>query len=54
MFAIAWGDDEHAVVVEQLCVDMFAPVSQAFRITVDQMALLEPALSETLPTGAWR
>jgi D-apionate oxidoisomerase len=30
---------------------MFAPVIRSHRITVDQMAMLEPALSETLTNG---
>ncbi len=51
VFAIAWGDEEHAGVVENLAIDMFAPISKSYRITVDQMALLEPALTETLTNG---
>jgi D-apionate oxidoisomerase len=33
---------------ENLAKTMYAPVSKSFRITVEQMALLEPALVETL------
>lgn len=33
---------------ENLAKTMYAPVSRSFRITVEQMALLEPALVETL------
>lgn len=33
---------------EALAQDMFAPVLNAYRVTVEQMALLEPALSETV------
>jgi D-apionate oxidoisomerase len=51
VFAVAWSDDLHAERVEALSRDMFAPVSAVHRITVDQMALLEPALSETLTNG---
>ena len=51
VFAVAWGDDLHATQAETLSRDMFAPVSAVHRITVDQMALLEPALSETLTNG---
>jgi hypothetical protein len=51
VFATAWGDDEHAEQVEQVVIDMFAPVSRAHRITVHQMAMLEPALTETLTNG---
>ena len=51
VFAVAWGDEGQATVVENLAIDMFEPVSQSYRITVDQMALLEPALTETLTNG---
>lgn len=51
VFAVAWGDEENAERVERLVIDMFAPVSRSHRITVDQMALLEPALTETLTNG---
>jgi hypothetical protein len=51
VFAVGWGDDLEAERVETLSRDMFAPVSAVHRITVDQMALLEPALSETLTNG---
>lgn len=33
---------------EKLAVTMYAPVKKSYRITVEQMALLEPALVETL------
>lgn len=33
---------------EELAKNMYAPVSKSYRITVEQMALLEPALVETL------
>lgn len=51
VFATAWGDEEHADQVEQVVVDMFAPISRTHRITVQQMAMLEPALTETLTNG---
>jgi hypothetical protein len=51
VFAIAWGDEEHAALVEDLAVAMFAPISESYRVTVNQMALLEPALTETLTNG---
>jgi hypothetical protein len=51
VFATAWGDEEHAIAVEQLASAMFAPITTAHRITVQQMAMLEPALSETLANG---
>lgn len=51
VFATAWGDEEHADSVEKLVVDMFAPISRSHRISVHQMAMLEPALTETLTNG---
>jgi D-apionate oxidoisomerase len=51
VFAVGWGDEGPAQRVERLAMDMFAPVLRSHRITVDQMAMLEPALSETLTNG---
>ncbi len=36
---------------EQVAKTMYAPVSKAFKITMEQMALLEPALVETLSSS---
>lgn len=46
--ALYGGDESLYASCEQLARDMFAPVSRAFRITAEQMGLLEPALVETL------
>ena len=51
VFAKAWGSEEAAAEVEKLAQDMFAPVTDCHRITVHQMAMLEPALTETLTNG---
>lgn len=52
VFAVAWGDDGVvAKQVEELVISMFAPIVRSHRVTVDQMAMLEPALSETLTNG---
>jgi D-apionate oxidoisomerase len=51
VFAVGWGDEGPAQQVERLAMDMFTPVLRSHRITVDQMAMLEPALSETLTNG---
>lgn len=48
VWAKAWGDEDKAEMIHQLCRDMFAPISRSHRITVDQMALLEPAMSESV------
>ncbi len=51
VLAVGWGDAHDIDDIERLVADMFAPVSRTHRITVEQMALLEPALSETLTNG---
>ncbi|MBI1277478.1 MAG: semialdehyde dehydrogenase [Anaerolineaceae bacterium] len=42
------GPEEHYALGEQIARKMFAPVMSAHRITVEQMAILEPALVETV------
>jgi D-apionate oxidoisomerase len=52
VFAEAWGaGGAEATDVERLAMAMFAPVIRSHRVTVEQMAMLEPALSETLTNG---
>jgi hypothetical protein len=52
VFAEAWGaGGPEATDVERLAMAMFAPVIRSHRVTVEQMAMLEPALSETLTNG---
>jgi len=46
--ALIQGDDKDYLAGEELARKMYAPVRKAFRITVEQMGLLEPALVETL------
>lgn len=50
VFAVGWGDGP-VEKVERLAMDMFAPITRSHRITVDQMAMLEPALAEILTNG---
>ncbi len=45
--ALMQGPDADYAKGEALCRRMFAPVMKAHRVTVEQMILLEPALSET-------
>jgi len=45
--ALKQGPEEHYIVGETLAKAMYAPVTRAHRITVEQMALLEPGLAET-------
>lgn len=46
--ALHQGPDEEYTRGEQLARDMYQPVRHAHRVTTEQMALLEPALAETL------
>lgn len=45
--ALMQGPEEHYQIGESLAKTFYAPVSRAHRITVEQMALLEPGLAET-------
>ncbi|HYP08592.1 MAG TPA: phosphogluconate dehydrogenase C-terminal domain-containing protein [Bryobacteraceae bacterium] len=45
--ALMQGPESDYAKGEQVCREMFAPVMRAHRVTVEQMAILEPALSET-------
>jgi hypothetical protein len=46
--ALMQGMEEDYALGEQIARHMFAPVMNAHRVTVEQMAILEPALSETV------
>lgn len=46
--ALLQGPDEVYALGEQIVREMFAPILRVHRITVDQMALLEPAMAETV------
>jgi hypothetical protein len=50
--ALVRGDDADYVRAVALCKAMFRPVMQAFRVSVEQMAILEPALAETVSAPA--
>jgi len=45
--ALFGGAEEHYAVGERLAREMFRPVKDTHRVTVEQMAVLEPALVET-------
>lgn len=45
--ALMQGPEEHYEMSEALAKNFYAPVTRAHRITVEQMALLEPGLAET-------
>ncbi|WP_435311147.1 phosphogluconate dehydrogenase C-terminal domain-containing protein [Primorskyibacter sedentarius] len=46
--ALMQGPDEHYALGEAVGKAIYAPVVRSHRVTVDQMALLEPGLSETV------
>jgi hypothetical protein len=46
--ALMQGPESDYAKGEKICREMFAPVMRAHRVTVEQMAILEPALSETV------
>jgi len=46
--ALMQGTEEHYEKGESLARKMFAPVMNAYRITVEQMAILEPTMAETV------
>lgn len=48
VIAQVWGNAGVYDAVEELAKDMFAPISRSHRITIDQMALCEPAMSESV------
>jgi hypothetical protein len=50
--ALDSGREEHFAAAEELCRRMFAPVLKSHRITVRDMAILEPAAAEVVVAGA--
>ncbi|QPZ92557.1 phosphogluconate dehydrogenase C-terminal domain-containing protein [Thioclava electrotropha] len=46
--ALMQGPEEHYAMGEAVAKVIYAPVARSYRVTVDQMALLEPGLSETV------
>jgi pyrroline-5-carboxylate reductase len=46
--ALMQGPEEHFAVGEEIAKTIFAPILRSHRVTVEQMALLEPGLSETV------
>lgn len=46
--ALMQGPDAHYALCEDIARTIYKPVTRSHRITVDQMALLEPGLSETV------
>ena len=50
--ALHRGTEEGYVLAEKVCREMFAPVVKSHRITVEQMAILEPAAAEVVAAAA--
>ena len=48
VIALLQGEEECFQIAEQICRQMFAPVVKSHRITVEQMAILEPAMAEVV------
>ncbi len=46
--ALMFGTEEHYRLGEQVARDMYQPIDNVHRITLEQMAILEPAMVETL------
>ena len=46
--ALMYGNEEHYRRGEKVSQDMYAPIHRTHRITLEQMAVLEPAMVETL------
>ena len=46
--ALMQGPDEHYGLCEEIAREIYKPVMRSHRVTVEQMAILEPALSETV------
>jgi hypothetical protein len=46
--ALMYGSEDHYKLGEKVSQDMYAPIHQTHRITLEQMAMLEPAMVETL------
>jgi hypothetical protein len=46
--ALMHGTEEHYLLGEKIAQDMYAPIHVTHRITLEQMAILEPAMVETL------
>ncbi|MEJ7589734.1 MAG: phosphogluconate dehydrogenase C-terminal domain-containing protein [Ferruginibacter sp.] len=46
--ALMHGNEEHFTLGEKVAKDMYGPIKDSYRITMEQMAILEPAMVETL------
>jgi hypothetical protein len=49
--ALIQGPEAHYAIGERVSKDIYTPVTRAHRITLEQMAILEPAMAETVAIG---
>jgi len=49
--ALMQGPEEYYALGERVAKDIYAPVTRSHRITIEQMAILEPAMAETVSIG---
>ncbi len=52
VIALIQGEERNFQVADEICKKIFAPVVNSYRITVEQMALLEPAAAEVVIASA--
>ena len=52
VIALIKGSEQDFNKAQKLCCEMFAPVDNCYRVTLEQMAILEPALSEVIGCAA--
>jgi len=52
VIALLQGKEENFRKAKEICIDIFAPVAKCHRITVDQMATLEPIAAEVVAASA--
>jgi len=52
VIALLRGDEGDFQMAQRICIEMFAPVDRCHRITVEQMAILEPAAAEVVAASA--
>jgi hypothetical protein len=52
VIALIKGSEQDFNKAQKLCCEMFAPVDNCYRVTLEQMAILKPALSEVIGCAA--
>ena len=52
--ALMQGPEEHYAVGEEIAKTIWAPILRSHRVTVDQMAMLEPGLARRYARRCWR